>query len=320
MKRVASFFAGIGGICYGFKQAGFEVVYANEFDAKACENYRANHPGTSLHEGDIRKVDPAGLPDFDVFAGGFPCQSYSLAGNRDGLADVRGTLFFDIVRILKGRKPAALFLENVKNIQSTNEGRDFRAILDHLEDCGYHLKHEVLGGHTHGNVPQCRERMFIVGFRDEENLGRFQFPGEVPLTNTLDKIFDRSRREPDKYYYTPKSQYYEMMDKAMVTKSVYQMRRVYMRENKGGVCPTLTANMGGGGHNVPVIRDDFGIRKLTPRECLRLQGFPEEFQMKTSDVHVYKQAGNAVVVPLVRRIAENLAKAFGDSQNEPEGS
>jgi DNA (cytosine-5)-methyltransferase 1 len=102
-----------------------------------------------------------------------------------------------------------------------------------------------------------------------------------------------------------------MMDRAMTSRSVYQMRRVYMRENKTGVCPTLTANMGGGGHNVPVIRDDFGIRKLTPRECLRLQGFPDEFQIKTSDVHAYKQAGNSVVVPLVRRIAENMAKAMG---------
>lgn len=310
MKRVASFFAGIGGICYGFKQAGFEVAYANEFDAKACENYRANHPSTTLHEGDIKKVGTSDLPDFDLFTGGFPCQPYSLAGRRDGLADVRGTLFFDIVRILKEKKPSAIFLENVKNIQSTNEGRDFRAILEHLEDCGYRIKYEVLGGHTHGNVPQCRERMFIVGFREETTLGDFQFPGPIPLTNTLEKIFDRSRREQDKYYYTPKSQYYEMMDKAMTTKSVYQMRRVYMRENKGGVCPTLTANMGGGGHNVPVIRDDFGIRKLTPRECLRLQGFPEDFQIKTSDVHIYKQAGNAVVVPLVRRIAENIAKAL----------
>jgi DNA (cytosine-5)-methyltransferase 1 len=311
LRKVASFFAGIGGICYGFKQAGFEVAYANEFDKNACLNYRANHPEVSLHEGDVREVDPAKLPDFEVFAGGFPCQSYSLAGMRNGLADVRGTLFFDIVRILKDRRPRAVLLENVKNIKSTNEGRDFEVIIEHLHSCGYFLSHDVLGGHTHGNVPQCRERMFIVGFRDEETLNRFKFPGEVPLTNGLEKIFDRSERQADKYYYKPSSQYYEMMDRAMTSRSVYQMRRVYMRENKTGVCPTLTANMGGGGHNVPVIRDDFGIRKLTPRECLRLQGFPDEFQIKTSDVHAYKQAGNSVVVPLVRRIAENMAKAMG---------
>ena len=310
MKRVASFFAGIGGICYGFKQAGFDVVYANEFDRKACENYRANHKEIELHEGDVKLLKSENIPSFDVFAGGFPCQSYSLAGKREGLADVRGTLFFDIVRILKEKQPRALLLENVKNIQSTNEGRDFEVILDHLKACGYHAKYDVLGGHTHGNVPQCRERMFIVGFLDPGSKERFQFPEEIALNNTLDKIFDRKQKQSEKYYYNPSSQYYEMMDKAMINESVYQMRRVYMRENKNGVCPTLTANMGGGGHNVPVIRDDFGIRKLTPRECLSLQGFPDDFQIKTSDVHIYKQAGNSVVVPVVRRIAESMAKAF----------
>lgn len=308
--RVASFFAGIGGICYGFKQAGFDVVYANEFDKKACENYRPNHPEVNLHEGDIRQVDPKDIPDFDVFAGGFPCQPYSLAGRRGGLADVRGTLFFDIVRVLKEKRPDAILLENVKNIQSTNHGKDFEVILEHLRDCGYNIKHEVLGGHTHGNVPQCRERMFIVGFLDESVLASFDFPSGIPLTNTLEKIFNRGERQDDKYYYTTESRCYEMMDKAMVNSSVYQMRRVYMRENKNGVCPTLTANMGGGGHNVPVIRDDFGIRKLTPGECLRLQGFPDNFFIKTSDIHIYKQAGNAVVVPLVRRIAENMKAAL----------
>ena len=310
MTKVASFFAGIGGICYGFKQAGFDVVYANEFDPKACENYRANHPEVELHEGDVKKIDAKSLPDFDVFAGGFPCQSYSLAGKREGLADVRGTLFFDIVRILKDKRPRLLLLENVKNIKSTNEGRDFKVILDHLMACGYHIKHGVLGGHTHGNVPQCRERMFIVGCQDQSVMEKFQFPDPIPLTNTLDKVIDRGDRKPDKYYYKAASKYYGMMDKAITTKSVYQMRRVYMRENKGGVCPTLTANMGGGGHNVPVIRDDFGIRKLTPQECLALQGFPGKFEIKTSDVHIYKQAGNSVVVPLVKRIAESMAKAL----------
>lgn len=310
MHKAASFFAGIGGICYGFKQAGFEVVYANEYDKNACNNYRENHHGTMLYEGDVKDLDPASIPDFDVFTGGFPCQPYSLAGNKEGLADVRGTLFFDIVRILKAKKPAAFLLENVKNIQSTNEGRDFKVILDHLKDCGYSVKHEVLGGHTHGNVPQCRERMFIVGFLDSDKTARFEFPGEIPLTMGIDDLIDRKTKVEEKYYYKPSSQYYKMMDEAMINGSIYQMRRVYMRENKGEVCPTLTANMGGGGHNVPVIRDDFGIRKLTPREALRFQGFPEDFRIVTSDVHAYKQAGNSVVVPVVRRIAEAMGKTL----------
>lgn len=310
MHRLASFFAGIGGICYGFKQAGFNVLYANEYDKNACNNYRENHVGTVLFDQDIKNVATEDIPDFDIFTGGFPCQPYSLAGNKEGLADVRGTLFFDIVRILKNKTPKAFLLENVKNIQSTNEGRDFNVILDHLKDCGYSVKYEVLGGHTHGNVPQCRERMFIVGFLDVDKTARFEFPGEIPLTVGIDDLVDRKTKVEEKYYYKPSSQYYKMMDEAMTNGSIYQMRRVYMRENKGGVCPTLTANMGGGGHNVPVIRDDFGIRKLTPRETLRFQGFPEEFRIVTSDVHAYKQAGNSVVVPVVKRIAEAMGKVL----------
>lgn len=306
MKRVASFFAGIGGICYGFEQAGFEVVYANEYDKKACESYRKNHPNINLVEADIKEIKTENIPDFDIFTGGFPCQPYSLAGNRDGLADVRGTLFFDIIRILKAKKPCAFLLENVKNIQSTHDGKDFKIILDHLKACGYNIKFEVLGGHTHANIPQCRERMFIVGFLDEKICDKFEFPKPIKLTKTVNDLIDRKEKVADKYYYTSKSQYYKMMKEAIVNDNIYQMRRVYMRENKGGVCPTLTANMGGGGHNVPVIRDNFGIRKLTPKECLRFQGFPEEFEIVTSDVHVYKQAGNAVVVPLIKRIAEKF--------------
>lgn len=308
--KVASFFAGIGGICYGFKQAGFEVVYANEYDKNACKNYRENHPGTKLSEEDVKEVKTSDVPDFDIFTGGFPCQPYSLAGNKEGLADVRGTLFFDIVRILKDKKPKAFLLENVKNIQSTNDGNDFKAILDHLNNCGYSVRHDVLGGHTHGNTPQCRERMFIAGFLDEDTASRFEFPGEVSLTTKIDDLIDRKTKVDEKYYYKPSSQYYKMIDESITNGSIYQMRRVYMRENKGGVCPTLTANMGGGGHNVPVIRDDFGIRKLTPRETLRFQGFPEEFRIVTSDVHAYKQAGNSVVVPVVRRIAEAMGKVL----------
>ena len=308
--KTASFFAGIGGICYGFKQAGLEVVFANEFDKNACKSYKANHPETNLAEGDVRQVESSSIPDFDVFTGGFPCQPYSLAGKKEGLTDVRGTLFFDIVRILKEKQPASFLLENVKNIQSTHDGKDFQVILEHLKSCGYHVKYEVLGGNTHGNIPQCRERMFIVGFLDELKSEKFRFPDPIPLTTTLDDIIDRKTKVADKYYYTQKSQYYDMMDKAMVNNSIYQMRRVYMRENKNGVCPTLTANMGGGGHNVPVIRDDFGIRKLTPKECLGFQGFPEDFKIVTSDVHIYKQAGNAVVVPLIKRIAEEMKKVL----------
>jgi DNA (cytosine-5)-methyltransferase 1 len=310
MNTVASFFAGIGGICYGFEHAGFKVVYANEYDKNACISYRANHPNISLEENDIKQVDATSLPDFDVFTGGFPCQPYSLAGKKEGLTDVRGTLFFDIIRILNEKKPKAFLLENVKNILSTNNGDDFKAICEHLKVAGYTIKYDVLAGDTHGNVPQCRERMFIVGFKDADKTDSFKFPKPIKLTVTINDIVDRSVKVENKYYYNPNSQYYDMMKTAMINENIYQMRRVYMRENKSGVCPTLTANMGCGGHNVPVIVDDFGIRKLLPMECLGFQGFPSDFKIIVANAHIYKQAGNAVVVPLIKRIAEEINKVL----------
>lgn len=309
-KTVGSFFAGIGGICYGFKQAGFEISYANEYDSEACKSYRRNHFETKLHECDIKYLNSKDIPDFDIFTGGFPCQPYSLAGNKNGLADVRGTLFFDIVRILKIKKPCCFLLENVKNLTSINDGKDFLAIIGHLQNCGYKIKYEVLGGHTHADTPQCRERIFIVGFLDKKKFEKFEFPNEIQLTKNIDKIIKRNKKVEEKYYYTPESQYFEMMKNSIKNENIYQMRRTYMRENKGGFCPTLTANMGGGGHNVPIIKDCFGIRKLTPKECLGFQGFPEEFEVVTSDAHAYKQAGNSVVVPLIKRIAEKIKKVL----------
>jgi DNA (cytosine-5)-methyltransferase 1 len=310
MIKVASFFAGIGGICYGFEQEGFNIIYANEYDEKACITYRANHSHILLEEKDIKTVETSNIPDFDVFTGGFPCQPYSLAGNKGGLADVRGTLFYDIVRILKDKSPQAFLLENVKNILSTNNGEDFKTICDHLHDCGYTIKYDVLSGNDHANIPQCRERMFIVGFSDDNKTKQFIFPNKIPLTTSIDDIVNREIKAPNKYYYTSKSKYYPMIQQAMTNKSIYQMRRVYMRENKSGVCPTLTANMGGGGHNVPLIVDNFGIRKLMPKECLGFQGFPSDFKIVTSDVHIYKQAGNAVIVPLIKRIASEIKKVL----------
>lgn len=307
---IGSFFSGIGGICSGFQQAGFSIAFANEIDKHACQTYRLNHPTVKLLEQDIKLIDATALPEFDVLVGGFPCQSYSLAGKKLGLRDDRGALFFDVVRILKEKKPKAFMLENVKNLVAVNNGADFRTIKTELEALGYTVLHDVLGGDTHGNVPQGRERIFIVGFLDKQCATKFKFPAPIPLTTLRDTLIDRKVKMPDKYYYKPSSQYYNMMVNAMTTDSIYQMRRVYMRENKTGVCPTLTANMGCGGHNVPVIRDNFGIRKLTPRECLAFQGFPADFKFSVADAHIYKQAGNAVVVPLIARVAETIRIAL----------
>lgn len=311
--RVASLFAGIGGICYGFKQAGAQIVWANEIDRDACKTYRHNFGGEYLVEGDIKEVDPDSIPDIDILNGGFPCQAFSVAGYRKGFDDERGNLFFEITRILEVKRPRAILLENVKNLEGHDHGNTFRVIKEQLELLGYHVHHKVLNTMEYGNVPQNRERIYIVGFLSEEAYARFEYPTSVELTKTIHDIIDVSDKKPLGLYYD-NSKYYPELKKTMTKKdTVYQWRRVYCRENKSNVCPTLTANMGTGGHNVPLILDDFGIRKLTPEECVGFQGFPDEFEFPVdiSNASKYKQAGNSVSVPVIRRIAENIVKALG---------
>lgn len=310
--KVASLFAGIGGICYGFKQAGAEIVWANEIDKDACKTYRHNFGGEYLVEGDIKEIDPTTIPDIDILNGGFPCQAFSVAGYRKGFDDERGNLFFEITRILEVKKPRAILLENVKNLEGHDHGNTFKVIKEQLELLGYHVHHKVLNTMEYGNVPQNRERIYIVGFLSEDAYNRFEYPASIELTRNIHDIIDVSDKKPLGLYYD-NSKYYPELKKTMTKKdTVYQWRRVYCRENKSNVCPTLTANMGTGGHNVPLILDDYGIRKLTPEECVGFQGFPAEFSFPSDicNASKYKQAGNSVSVPVIKRIAENMIKAM----------
>lgn len=302
-------FAGIGGICLGFQKAGADIVWANEIDKYACTTYRENFGGEYLVEGDIRNIEVEDIPNFDILTSGFPCQAFSIAGYRRGFEDERGHLFFETLRIIKGKKPRAFLLENVKNLVSHDGGKTFRIISDALKDAGYYIRYQVLNSMDYGNVPQNRERIYIVGFINKEECDKFYFPKPIALTNTIDDLIDKTKKQDDKYYYDSSSQYYNMLRRSIVNEdTVYQLRRTYVRENKSKVCPTLTANMGTGGHNVPIIKDSFGIRKLTPRECLRFQGFPEEYKIpqNVSNTQLYKQIGNSVTVPVIERIATNM--------------
>ncbi len=310
--KVASLFAGIGGICYGFKQAGAEIIWANEIDKFACKTYRNNFGNDFLIEDDIKKIDANDIPDIDILNAGFPCQAFSIAGYRKGFNDDRGNLFFEIERILSVKKPKAILLENVKNLQTHDNSKTYKIIKSKLENLGYHVTEKVLNTMQYGNIPQNRERIYIVGFLDEKAYKSFEFPKEIPLTKTIHDIIDITKKQDQKYYYYM-SKYYEILKKTMTKKdTVYQWRRIYCRENKNKVCPTLTANMGTGGHNVPLIIDNYDIRKLTPNECVAFQGFPSDFSFPTdiSDSKKYKQAGNSVSVPVIKRIAENIIKAL----------
>lgn len=306
--KIASCFAGVGGIELGFD--GCEVVYANEIDKNAVLTYERNF-NCRVDNRDILEVDESSLPDFDILMGGFPCQAFSVAGNRMGFDDKRGKMFFELMRIAKEKKPQVIFLENVKNLVSHDGGNTFRVILMELDMLGYHVKYKVLNASEHGNTPQNRERIYIVAFRDHEAYQRFEFPESILLTSSIEDIVDFDAKVDDKYYYTSRFKHFELLEQVVVKKDrLYQWRRKYVRENKSGVCPTLTANMGMGGHNVPIALTRYGMRKLTPRECFLFQGFPEDFVLPDiSDAQLYKQAGNSVCVGVIRRIATNLLKA-----------
>lgn len=304
-------FAGVGGIRMGFEKAGFETIFGNDFDAYCKVTYDLNFKQVPLTVSDIAKVKSNDLPSFDILLGGFPCQPFSIAGYRRGFLDTgRGDLFFEIVRILRDKKPTAVFLENVKNLKSHDGGKTFNIISDALKDLGYHVKVKVLNSVEYGNVPQNRERVYIVGFKSKKSYDAFEFPEPVKLTKTIAGILEKDVDQ--KYYYNNSPLYPELKKVITSINTVYQWRRIYVRENKSGVCPTLTANMGMGGHNVPLIKDAKGIRKLTPRECARLQGFPETYKLPKDipDTKLYKQFGNSVTVSVIERVAKQVMKAL----------
>lgn len=310
--KTLDLFAGVGGIRLAFENAGFKTAFANDF-AKSCKNtYDLNFKETPLFVEDINKLDISKLPEFDILLGGFPCQPFSIAGYRQGFKDEkdRGNLFFRIADIIKERKPTAIMLENVKNLKGHDKGNTFRVIKETLENLGYTIKTEVLNGMTHGNIPQNRERIFVVGFLDKSKADAFKFPEQIKLTKSFKDFIKEEAK--DKYYYNDKPLYEKLKNDVTSEDAVYQWRRKYVRVNKKGVVPTLTANMGRGGHNVPIIKNGKGIRKLTPKECFMLQGFPENYKLPADlpDTELYHQAGNSVVVPVVQRIAEEMKKVL----------
>ncbi|WKZ26824.1 MAG: DNA cytosine methyltransferase [Candidatus Paceibacterota bacterium] len=308
--KTVDLFAGVGGIRLGFEKVGFETVFANDFEPQCKDTYDLNFDTSKLVVEDIRKIGIEDLPEFDFLLGGFPCQAFSIAGYRQGFGDEkgRGNLFFDIARMLEARKPTGFLLENVKNLMGHDKGRTFKIIKETLEGLGYHVHAKVLNTMEYGNIPQNRERIYIVGFRDKKHFERFEYPKPVKLAVS---VTDMLEDEVDKkYYYNGKPLFPRLKDDVKKEGTVYQWRRKYVRENKSGVCPTLTANMGTGGHNVPIIKDKKGIRKLTPLECFRIQGFPKHYKLpELADSALYKQAGNSVSVPVIEAVAKEMLNA-----------
>ena len=303
------FLLALGGIDLGFKQAGFDIVFANEFDPNACKTFQANFK-TKLDSRSIIDLPTQDIPDFDVMIAGFPCQAFSIAGKRQGFNDKgRGDLFFELERIFKAKKPKIIFLENVKNLVSHDKGRTFEIIKQSLISNGYHIKFQVLNASQFG-VAQNRERIYIVCFLDKVLCDKFEFPKPFQLNKQVSDYLENESNIDSKYYYEENTPFFNELSIVSDAKTVYQWRRKYVRKNMSNLCPTLTANMGTGGHNVPLINPQgkrTTVRKLTPRECFNFQGYPKDFILpKLADCHLYKQAGNSVVVPVIRQIAEQI--------------
>lgn len=309
---IAGLFAGVGGIERGFELAGFSPVVSNEMDEKASVTFRLNNTH-ELIVSDIKDLDSAAIPDnVTVLAGGFPCQPFSVAGLRKGFDDDRGNVFWEIARLSRDLAPQVIFLENVKNLKNHDKGNTFKVIEATLESQGYTVHSKILNAKDYSTVPQNRERIYIVAFKNKEAAERFEFPSAVERHENITEYLDFSKKVAAEYYYGPKTPFFDQLKEGVTEVGVvYQWRRQYVRANKSGVAPTLTANMGMGGHNVPIILTEHGIRKLTPEECFTLMGY-ENFVLPTNVAksQLYKQAGNSVVVPVIQSLAEQIKKAL----------
>jgi DNA (cytosine-5)-methyltransferase 1 len=308
-------FAGIGGMRLAFEKVGGKCVFSSEWDKYAQKTYLSNFG--DLPEGDITKIPSSKIPDHDILLAGFPCQPFSIAGvskkNSLGRAhgfldETQGTLFFEVARIIRDKRPKAFLLENVKNLKTHDRGRTFRVIRDTLQKLGYSLHVAILDGKYY--VPQHRERIFIVGFDMSVYGGweNFSFP-EPP--DTIPKIKDILEENVD--------------DKYTLSDKLWNYLQQYAKKhkNKGngfgyglveldGISRTLSARYYKDGSEILIPQEGKNPRKLTPRECARLQGFPDDFKIVVSDTQAYKQFGNSVVVPLVKAIAEKMVYSLNN--------
>lgn len=305
---VVSLFAGIGGICLGFRQAGFQICWANEKDHAACGTYRHNFGDSYLVEKDIREVDVRTIPNAPILAAGFPCQAFSLGGSQRGFADPRGTLFFEVLRVADAITPKVIFLENVENLMEHDHGRTFQVIYSLLAERGYILHYRAMATHEYADIPQTRHRIYIVATTDLEFSRNFSFPDPIPLTKMAIEWIDQTVKQPEIYYYDANAPFDQYIRKTVVdSRYLYRVFNGAARKLTNGKCPTLTASMCTSA-NAAVLRDKYGVRRLTLKESLRFQGFPTDYYFPNTITleDAYRQIGNSVTVPVIRRIAEKI--------------
>lgn len=316
----AGLFAGIGGFCVGFERAGFKTSWVLDISAEAAATYTRNFQGPEYLVRDITKVKAKELPKVDVLHAGFPCQSFSAAGMRMGFEDPRGQLFFNIPRLLEewdDDRPNVLVMENSPYLKIGEGGAWLKRIITTIQRAGYWFSEKncfELDTQEHGGLPQRRKRLFMIAVRND----KFDYNGinlsKIENTKRLE-LQDIIKKKPveEKYYLPPENRYNKMISSEAISDDpyqLYQLRKYMVRVPETGVCPTLTANMGLGGHNVPFIRDQERIRKLTEWECLALQGFPEDFDFPEfiAKGSRYMLIGNAVSPSVSQHVATHTLK------------
>jgi DNA (cytosine-5)-methyltransferase 1 len=310
MLKMVDLFAGTGAFTLAFENSGkVEVVFANDNSKISKEIYDANFGEKSccLTLNDLDKIENENIPPHNILTAGFPCQPFSIAGKQEGFDDDRANVFWKIMSVVDHHKPECVILENVKNLLTHNKKKTFEIIKENLQSRGYHICHKVLNTAEITGIPQHRERVYIVCLKSKEAFDSFNLDFPTIHKTPIQDFFEDDI--PSNYYYTEKSIIFPLLQEKVTNRTtLYQYRRYYVRENKSNECPTLTCNMGTGGHNVPILLNDIGIRKLTPRECFNFQGFPSSYELpsKISNTSLYKLAGNAVSFPVVELIAQRI--------------
>lgn len=299
--RVIDLFAGIGGIRLGFEKYGCETVFTSEWDKSAQKTYIANFSDEPF--GDITAIDEKIIPQFDILLAGFPCQPFSQAGLKKGLADTRGTLFFDVARIINHHRPKAVFLENVKRFKTHDNGKTFQTVKEVLEGMGYKVYAEVLNARDFG-VPQNRERIYIVGFLGNPS---FKFPTppktKICVGDILEKKTDSKYTLSDTLWNGHKRRKAEHIQKG-------NGFGYCLFNSKSAYTSTISARYYKDGSEILIEQKGKNPRKVTPREAARLQGFPDDFILAESDTQAYKQFGNSVAVPVIESIAKEVLKTL----------
>lgn len=332
MYKSVDLFAGIGGIRLGFDKAfkkDIETVFVSEWDKKAQETYRANFKDKFDIQGDITQIEEKKIPQHDILLAGFPCQAFSLAGLKKGFEDARGTLFFDVARIAEYHKPKVIFCENVKNLVNHDRGKTFKVIRRILENLGYKVYEKILNSKNFG-IPQNRERIYIVAFREDIDSSDFSFPEETADSKVIADIMEEKEVSP-KYYLSD-----VYLDSLVRHKERHESKGNgfgYEIKKLDEIANTLVCGGMGRERNLIIDRrltnftpvthikgkiNKKYIRKMTPREWARLQGFPDDFKFVVADTHLYKQFGNSVTVSVIEAIAKKIKKVLELQDNKRE--